>query len=139
MAQNNEDWAFSIEEQVFTIVKNKGLKQLKSKYPNIFFTSTDLPADATIKYPTVYIHGLNASETGMDLKNNHINAVFQSFQVDVTTNKSQDEANKVMAVIATIFKSMYFTVSAMPTFENGNTTYRSTARFRRIIASGDKY
>lgn len=130
-------WFFDLEGKIFTKVKTEATKQLKDKYPDIAFTSTDRAADSQTHYPTVYIQELSGSERGSDLEGNAVNAVYYAQQVEVITNKSQAEAKTVMSVIASIYKNMSFQIIATPSFQNGNTYYRCTMRVNRVIGRDD--
>lgn len=129
-------WTSEISSIVFTKVKVEVLKSLKNKYPNIYFTNSDR-VQTDPKFPTVYIHEIGSTEQGEDLEGTSINAVLTTFQVDVTDNQSQNRANEVISEVVGIMKSMRFSVIAMPEFQNTESTYRSTARFRRMIGQGD--
>lgn len=85
----------------------------------------------------MYLHELPGVEKAQDLEGISVNAVQETFQVDVITNTNQSDANKVMAVIADEFKRMCFWITAMPEFSGDNGTYRSTMRVRRIISATD--
>lgn len=129
-------WTSDIESMVFTRVKAKGNNALKSKYPNIYFTTSD-KTQKQPQFPTVYLHEVGSVERGMDLENTEINAVLNTIQVDVTDNESQGRVKEVMNNIVKTMKSMGFTVISLPEFQNTNDIYRQTARFRRMIGKGD--
>lgn len=130
-------WIFDIESIVFSKVKNKAEKQLKDKYPNIVFTTTDKPVDSSTSYPTVFIQELAGAERGQDLEGKTINGIMYSSQVEVITNKSQREAKAVMAVIASIYKELCFEIASTPSFNNGSNYYRCIIRVSRIFGQGD--
>ena len=83
-----------------------------------------------------YIHRMAAAERGADLEGLSINATLETFQVDVFTNTSQSDVGRIMSVVADVFKEMRFKVIALPEFNEGD-TYRSTARFQRVIGAND--
>lgn len=131
-------WTSDIESMVFTRVKAKGNNALKSKYPNIYFTTND-KVQKQPQFPTVYLHEVGSVEQGMDLENTEINAVLNTIQVDVTDNESQGRAKEVMSNIVKTMKSMGYTVISLPQFQNTDNVYRQTARFRRMIGKGDLF
>ena len=100
------------------------------------FTNSDR-ADTVPKFPTVYIHEMPGMETGEDLQGDTINAVWSSFQIEVTTNTKMNDAKEVMNEVVRIMKTMRFQVIATPEFQNTDSTYRRVARFRRMIADDD--
>ena len=138
MQYENVKWAFELENKLYSLIKYKATKELIEDFPNITFTSTD-KASEVATFPTVYIHELPAMEVGNDLSNETINAVLETIQVDVYTNSTQKDAKDVMMVIASIMKSLRFDIGMMPEFNNGSAYYRTTARFSRVIGSGDTF
>lgn len=133
----NNDWYASLESKIFTIMKTRIVRNLRSKYPDIFCTSSGR-TDSDPVFPTVYIHELPGMEQGMDIENSGINAVLETIQVDVTTNQSMKDCTHVMTEVITQLKLLHFNVSALPTYlvENEN-IYRGIVRARRLIGSDD--
>lgn len=125
-----------LESQVITRIKTQFSKKLKDRYPNLKFTNSDR-ADTVPKFPTAYIHEMPGAETGANTEGNTINAVWSSFQIEVTTNTKQSDAKEVMDEVMKIMKKMRFQVISMPEFQNTDSTYRRVARFRRMIADDD--
>lgn len=125
-----------IETIVFSRIKAILTSKLKTKYPNISFTTSDKVKDKP-KLPNVYTHMLGSQEIGEDLENNTINGVLATFQIETTDNQSQNRAKDVMNEIVGVMKSMRFSVIAMPESQNTDTSYRCVARFRRTIGNLD--
>lgn len=125
-----------LESQVYTRIKTQFPSKLKEKYKNINFT-TENKVDALPRFPTVYIHEMPGMETGADLQGGTINAVWSSFQIEVTTNAKQSDTKEVMDEVVKIMKKMRFQVISMPEFQNTDSIYRRVARFRRMIADDD--
>ena len=151
-------WAFDLENDIYTTIKTRALKKLKDRYPNIFFTQTDLPKDAaeesdhfllalvfwhiskdaTVKYPTVYLRELGGSpEQGRTLEGKDINGVWFTMQCDVTTNKSKKEARAVNEEVALLFKDIGFAIVAFPESSTVGNNYVSGMRVRRMFGSKD--
>lgn len=130
-------WSSLISPNVFTKLKTDG-NALLTKYPDISFTTVDRVVSSNAKFPTVYVHEMAGAEQGADLEGQNINAVISSFQIEVIDNTSQNRTNEVMTEIVGIMKSMRYQVIATPEFQNTATVYRSVARFRRVVAKGDK-
>ena len=101
-----------------------------------FSTVSKLNTDAV--FPFVFVRSLASSEAGEDLEGNTINAAFLSFQVDVYDNRTQSRARNVMDEVIRIMKTMRFQVLSMPEFDASSDEPRITARFRRLIGSGDE-
>lgn len=134
----DNSWAFGLENRVYTLIKTRAEKKLKDRYPNIFFTQTDLPKDATVKYPTVYLRELGGSpEQGRTLEGNDINGIIFSMQSDVTTNKSKKEARAVNVEIALLFKDLGFEIITFPEPSTVGNNYVSSIRVRRKFGNID--
>lgn len=132
------DWYMKIPLMVFTKIKQNFSQTIKETYnmtDKNFSTvgSIDTPA----VFPFVYVQTLPASERGQDLQGTSVNGALFGFQIDVYSNRTQTEARKVMTEVTRIMKTMGFEINSMPSFENAKDVHRMTARFRRVIGSGD--
>ena len=125
-----------IESIVFSRISAKATQKLKTKYPNISFTTSD-KVSKNPKFPNVYVHMLSSPEIGEYLENNTINGVLATFQIETTDNELQTIAKDVMNEVVKIMKGMRFSVIAMPEFQNTSNTKRCVARFRRTIGNLD--
>lgn len=135
MASINQ-WAYDLEKKIFSIIRLKVMEKLKSKYPNIYVTDIEKNTSKAV-FPTVYIHEMPGVEKGYDLEGIAINAVQETFQIDVITNTNQSDASKIISVVSDEFKRMCFHVVAMPEFGGNGETFRSTMRVRRTIGAND--
>lgn len=125
-----------IETIVFSRIKAILTSKLKTKYPDISFTTSDrVLTDA--KFPNVYVHLMGSQEIGNDLENTFINGVLATLQIETADNQSQTKAKEVMNEVVNVMKGMRFSIVAMPEFNNTESTYRSVARFRRTIGNLD--
>ncbi len=132
----DNSWVFDLETKIYSRVKVNALKKLKDKYPKINFTTSDRNQGDPI-YPTVYIHELPANEIGKDITGDAINGVSYTMQVEVIADTSQEETKEIMKVIMLEFKKLKFNINVFPSFENGNTYYRSVSRCQRIFGCND--
>lgn len=133
------EWAFDLETSFFSVIKAKLNEKLKTKYPNIYFTTTDSPKDAENHYPTVYVHELPGLEKGRTTEQQEISGIEYGMQIEVTTNKSQKEARTVMKEVASIFKSMGFEINNFPEFSNKDSVYRNVMRVKRVLGNEDTF
>ena len=138
MAEVDNSWAYDFENKIFTIVKTKALKKLKSKYPDINFTTSNNNSDDNPKFPCVYIHQLGSTESGNDLENNTINALYVTFQIETYSKTSQRDAKYVMSIVGDIFKSYGFSINEFPEFNNESSVYRCVMRVQRLVGSADE-
>lgn len=126
----------SIETQVFSLIKAKFSVKIKAKYKDLNFTTSDR-SPTKPKFPTVYIHMLSSPEDGEDTEGDNINAVYASFQVEVTDNQNQSRSDEVSREVLRVMKLMRFQAAGMPIHDNTGDTYRTVSRYRRMIADND--
>lgn len=132
------DWVSMVPSIVYTRIITEFSKALKTEYKMTDDNfSTIGSSDTPPVFPFVYINTLPGAEKGMDLEGTDINGGLFAFQIDVTDNKSQYRARKVMAEIIRIMKTMRFEVNQFPKPEDTKDTHRMIARFRRIIGAID--
>jgi hypothetical protein len=133
------DWYIMIPLKVFSILKQNFSQKIKDTYKmtdSNFSTvgSSDTPA----VFPFVYFNELPAVEQGRDLQGTSVNGALFTFQIDVYSNKTQNDARNVMKEIARVMKTMGFEINSMPSFEDTKDVHRMTARFRRMFGSNEK-
>lgn len=125
-----------IETIVYSRIKAILTSKLKTKYPNISFTTSD-KVSSNPKFPNVYVHMLGSQETGEDLENDTINGVLATFQIETNDNESQTRAKNVMNEVVKVMKGIRFSVIAMPENQNTDSSFRCVTRFRRTIGNLD--
>lgn len=133
------DWYMMIPLMVFTRLKQDFSQTIKDTYnmtDSNFSTVGSSKAPAV--FPFVYVNALPASEQGRDLQGTSVNGALFTFQVDVYSNKTQNEARKVMSEVTKVMKTMGFEINSMPSFESTQDVHRMTARFRRMFGANDK-
>ena len=130
-------WTSDIASKVVTVIKAKATRKLKTKYPDIKFT-TSSKASTNPKFPTVYVKKLQGAERGQDLEGTSVNAILSSFQIEVTSNISDTDAQEVADVVADIMKSMRYQMMGEPFADNSSVdTHRNVARYQRIVGYND--
>lgn len=137
-------WLDNIGSTIYSKVKYKASQTLKAKNStkyaddNFRWTITDKPKDSNVtKKYTVYLHQIASNETNVDLEGVNVNGVNYAMQIDVIAETSQDDVEEIMSVIRNIFKSMRFTVTQFPLFENETSGYRAIMRVKRSIGNMD--
>ena len=132
------DWYMMIPLMVFTRLKQNFSQTIKDTYnmtDSNFSTVGSSKAPAV--FPFVYVNAIPASEQGRDLQGTSVNGALFTFQVDVYSNKTQNEARKVMSEVTKVMKTMGFEIVSMPSFESTQDVHRMTARFRRMFGAND--
>jgi hypothetical protein len=136
-------WVFDNETRIISNLNSFAIPVLKQNFTNMKFqkgiTITNLKSRlAGTIFPTIYVHEMSGTEKGQTIDGQEINAVTATYQVDVIVNTQQSDAKKILAIVANVFKRMRFEVISMPEFDSEEKIYRSTARFRRLIAANDR-
>ena len=134
------DWYIAFPLKVFSRLKEDFSQTIKNTYKmtdSNFSTvgSSDKPA----VFPFVYFNALPAVEQGRDLQGTSVNGALFTFQIDVYSNKTQNEARNVMKEITRVMKTMGFEINSMPSFDSTQDVHRMTARFRKMFGSDDKW
>lgn len=141
-------WTMSISSNVYNRILNDFFKDSLQKYGMTAhqtgnyiwcenFTTSQISDSSDLKFPAISIIELPGAERGQDLEGTSINAALFTFQIDVIHNEKESVAQKCMGDIVQIMKSMRFSVNTMPSFDSKPQEYRMTARFQRLIGSGD--
>lgn len=126
-----------LESIVLTQLKIRVPRLTNNAYPNMSFT-TELD-DKTPSFPNVYVHELEPTEIGNDLENTHINALRDTFQIEVSSNTSKADAQKVAIACVNAMKSLRYSLVTGPTSTKVNNLHRYVIRMRRVIANGDSF
>jgi hypothetical protein len=138
MADN--DWVYTIESKIYTIVKTRLENALKTDYPDLNVTQQMKLNDEAV-FPTVYIQMLESPEIGSDLENSTINAMLTTFEVHISSNKSQglNGLRKVQSAVTENFKKLRFNMVSRGVFtRETNDVYTSISRFRRVIGGNEE-
>lgn len=129
-------WTSDITSIVFTRIKVEATRALKSKYPDINFTTSDkVRIEPT--FPNVFVKRLQGSERGQTLDGETVNATLCSFQIEVADNVNDNRSQEVADVIYAIMKKMRFEAIGEPFQDNIDDVHRNVARYRRIIGYND--
>lgn len=135
MASKNK-WANNLPNQIFSLIKARAEPKIKKNFPNVNITDKGKSATKAV-FPTVYIKTLSLVEMERDMDGDTINALQITVQADVTTNTSQSDVRKVMAIVEEEFKRLRFQIIAMEEFDGSANPYRSTMRCKRIVGAND--
>ena len=136
-------WVFDNETRIISNLNSFAIPVLEQNFEKMKFqkgtTITNLKSRLTgTIFPTIYVHEMSGTEKGQTIDGQTINAVADTYQVDVIVNTQQSDAKKILAIVASVFKRMRFEVISMPEFDSEEKIYRSTARFSRLIAANDR-
>lgn len=132
-------WVSDVENEIYTIVKTRASKKLKSKYADIRFT-TESESQSSTHFPTVYIHYEPSDTRARSLSGGTVAAFICAATLEVTCSKDQGQksASSVIYEVIDQFLKLGFNVQQTPDFiPTGNGTVRIKARVERLLGSGD--
>lgn len=132
-----ENWFLNLKAILFTHFEKKVRDTLDGAFPNIFFTIEDSNTEPT-KLPSVLFAELTPLETGNNLDNTSVNAIWETIQVTVYSNQRSD-VKKIMGACMTAMKSLRFNVTGFPLYETNHDIKFGVARFRRLVAERDSF
>lgn len=113
-----------------------GNEKLSGKYQDINFTTSDRSMKNP-KFPNVYIKKMQGSAIGGTLEDAKVNGIISTYQIEVTTNTSQSDAENVADVIADIMTDMGYSMIGDPFADNTDDIYRNVSRYQRQIYFND--
>lgn len=121
---------------IYTYVVNK----VKTEFPDIYHTSRYEPVPAS--FPCIYIIERGKTEYIRNMSLDRIDDQWAAtYEVQVLSNKeegAEDEANAIMDLANLAFREMYFQREMIEDIgTKSSTSYRTVARFRRIIGGGE--
>lgn len=132
-------WVESAKDKIYTAVKVRAERTLKTKYPSIRFTQDD-SAQLEAEFPTVYVRFLPGRQMGQTLEANGVDAFQCDVEVEVTVSKAQGKtiAFKVADEVAQQFAAYRFSYRNTPSVNPvGNDTKQVVFRMSRSIADDD--
>lgn len=133
------DWIFSLESKIFSIVKAKTETDIKKSFSKVTYVTSEESLSSTSTFPTIYIGQMEGGvEVGKDLEGETINGVSTTFVVKVLTNTSKNDAKTIMMYLLDAFKTLGFDNIALPYTSSLDGVYTNVARFRRVIGASDK-
>lgn len=132
-----DNWFAELESKLFTRIKYELCLKEGAPYPKLNCTTVS-NSNTPVKFPTLYFHELQPVEEGQDLENTTINAVRETIEIQVFSNKTEKECKDIMANAISVMKSMSFDVTMFPdTQTRGDRVSFAIGRFKRLIAQGD--
>lgn len=127
-----------IENMVLSRLIAKMPSSIKTKYPDLNFTTSDI-SNMDPKFPNVYVHLMDFPQIGQTIDNKVFGGGTSTFQIEVEDNSSQSNARKVMNAVIDILNGQFgFEVIYGPVNMNTNVTFRQVARLRRIVMENEK-
>lgn len=135
MWNNNINSIIYTKFKVYT--KNILNARYSTTYDNVNFTR-QLRSQTTATFPTILFQKLAGSEIGSDLSGQNINGIISNIQIDVTTNTSQTDVERIADACMEAMKKMrYKAVSDLIVDSSESDVYRIIARYSRVIGCND--
>jgi hypothetical protein len=135
----SDTWFAETESTIFTILQYLLTEKTDAPYPTLNCTTSNQndSVSGVGKFPTLYVHELPPVEMGNDLVNESVNAIRATFELQIFSNKSEQECRKIMNACILEMKKLRFTISMFPDPQVSSGVYYCIARFTRVIGSGD--
>ena len=130
-------WIEDRIDKIYSHVKNKTVKALKSKYPDINFTQDDSENDKA-QFPTVYMF-FDTTERMSTLDGGVINAVYMTVRttVSVTKTDGNDADREVNATVRDELVNLGFIASGSPIPTVSGGIKAINANYQRIVGYND--
>ena len=128
-------WTKSVFQSVYSRIVSNGRIRIKSAYPTLNPNfAKDIPSAEKIKYPCIVVKKLQGKEVARDIEARFINGIISNIQIEVFSNKKQDESDDIAEIIADLMKSMSYEMIGDPIPMDGLLNdYRTVARYTREI------
>ena len=135
----SDTWYSEIESTIFTLLQYVLVEQDGAPYPTLNCTtsSQNESLENVDDFPALYVHLLPPVEIGNDLHNEDITAVRATLELQVFSDKSENECRKIMNACIRELKQLHFSVPMFPDPQTKDKKYFAIARFTRGIAGGD--
>ena len=130
-----DSWYSGLSEKIFTQLDYMLTTKENAPYPELVCTTAN--QNSLTVFPTLYLHELTPIEAGNDLDNQTVNAVIETIEIQVWTNKTEEDCRKIFAAVLNEMKRMRFNITAFPAIQTDNKIAYGIARFRRIIGKDD--
>lgn len=131
---NEYQWVSDFKVKIASYLKMK----IPQSHPGTYVTdkSKDLSKPS---FPTVYFKIISLKEIGEDLDAQSINGIDVTYEVSAITNTSQEDAERIMGTVTSLFKKLGKTnITYGPQLNNDSEeTYRSTAKYRMVVGADD--
>ena len=124
-------WYNYVKSEVFNSLR----KYMKTKYPDIFMTTTDQNGNPP-KFPTIYLHEIE-SPLVFDLAHKDVVAMKHYMRLEVYSNQSGDECADIRAeAIDHVIGKYGYAVTLLPV-QSQNGVHWGIAQLHRVIGQAD--
>lgn len=134
--ENDDNWFAYLEQRLFTILQFRLDRVFGSEYPDMNYSS-GTPQDYDAILPSWHMTELTQAERGRDLENKTVNAVYETIQVEITTNDDFDLCHDIATQTTVEFKKLRFDITMSPTYTRTNRKVTAIARYSRTIGKGE--
>lgn len=125
-------WFSQIESYTFTDIKYNLKDKLTAPYPKLKCTTKGENTMPSV-FPTLYMHILSPIEYAQDLENDEVNAVLATIEIQVFSNVSENDANKIMSDTISVMKNLRWNVISLPDPQTVDGVSFTIARFRQLV------
>lgn len=131
-----DTWFSEVESKIFTYIQYGLTRKTNAPYPRLNCTTKSQSTKPSV-FPTLYLHNLTPIEQGQDLENDEVNALLATIEIQVFSNKSEDEANEIMTTAISLMKDLRWNVTMFPDPQTSDNVSLTIARFRKLVTKQD--
>jgi len=129
-------WFSQIESTVFTYLQYELKKKLLAPYPDLNCTTKSQNTTPSV-FPTLYVHALTPVEQAQDLENDEVNAVLATIEIQVFSNRSENESKQIISTAIGLMKDEHWNVTMFPDPQTKDKISYAIARFRKLVTENN--
>ena len=124
-----------LDEQILTLMERYVIANYSGLSDSHFSMTKDNPSDTEL--PFIYLQRIVGTETAIDLERDEFQGGLFTYEVRVTSNKSQRQAKDIMEQVTNAMKSMRFWGTSLPVISDVGNLHIMIARWQREFYDGD--
>jgi len=129
-------WFSQIESKVLTYLQYNLKNKTNAPYPDLNCTTKSESTTPSV-FPTLYIHDLSPSEQAQDLENDEVNAVLSTIEIQVFSNRSENETKQIISTAIGLMKDARWNITLFPDPQTKDKISYAIARFRKLVTESD--
>lgn len=129
-------WYSQIESTILTYVQYMLQEKQSAPFPNLNCT-TKSQSTKPSEFPTLYLHNLTPVESAQDFENDEVNAVLATIEIQIFSNQSESEVNKIVTQAISCMKDLRWNVTMFPDPQTNDKISYAITRFRKLVTEND--
>lgn len=129
-------WFSQIESTVFTYLQYQLRNKILAPFPDLNCTTKSQSTTPSV-FPTLYIHDLSPVEQAQDLENDEVNAVLATIEIQVFSNRSENETKQIISAAIGLMKDAHWNITMFPDPQTRDKVSYAIARFRKLVTENN--